>query len=106
MALHTEGEARARFATAISAEHFAAVAQARLRGEAASADGSAADGELHTYDERGQPATQHAAPTGVEPSPGHQRTTSTGGRAVPPFIPPGHSTWPLASFQRTTVLPA
>ena len=47
MALHTEGEARARFAAAISAEHFAAVAQARLRGEAASADGSATDdGEL------------------------------------------------------------
>ena len=44
MALHTEGEARARFAAAISAEHFAAVAQARLRGEAASADGSADDG--------------------------------------------------------------
>ena len=46
MALHTEGAARARFAAAISAEHFAAVAQARLRGEAASADGSADDGEL------------------------------------------------------------
>ena len=46
MALHTEGEARARFAAAISAEHFAAVAQARLRGEATSADGSAADDEL------------------------------------------------------------
>ena len=30
-------------AAAISAEHFAAVAQARLRGEAASADGSAPD---------------------------------------------------------------